>query len=191
MRSWQTIEVGLPAGGRLPFLPLYRADMIRLYGVDFISLRPPFAAQIIPCAAIERRAEQPRLFGISSGAGRLADRLAGAGRWPPGPPFVNKPGRGHNAYKGGACNPDPGPEVAGHFRYGVFADKPSHYVRACGSDHVRKTVHEPHRLAVGFHRNISAGRLMAGPQAMLEKKPAPVRVRSIIQGATPFDSLPV
>ena len=24
------------AGGRLPFLPLYSADMIRLYGVDFI-----------------------------------------------------------------------------------------------------------------------------------------------------------
>jgi hypothetical protein len=28
--------VTLAAGGRFPFLPLYRADMIRLYGVDFI-----------------------------------------------------------------------------------------------------------------------------------------------------------
>jgi hypothetical protein len=70
--------VGLPAGGRLPFLPLYRADMIRLYGLDFISLRPPFAAQIIPCAAIERRAEQPRLSGISGGAGSHVYTLAGA-----------------------------------------------------------------------------------------------------------------
>ena len=35
MRSFQTMEVGFPAGGRAPFLPLYNADIIRLYPVDF------------------------------------------------------------------------------------------------------------------------------------------------------------